>query len=227
MVRAPASRRQAASPGLGRRRRRRGCQTLAVQDERACILGSAVRVAPPAEPQRLALVSVQVAELLRPGVQPAADCLPALHSPSSATRPAPVGGGVQRVLDIGLLERIGSSASLLPGPLRRTRSWRGETRQGRTRCAPVQVPAPDQAECQAAERTRRMPASERLANARSATPTHTARARATRIVPRHSPALVSSMAPSPRRGIRHTDESGLVSWRVPTRARVCASLQSL
>src|SRR5438105_3075758 len=102
----------------------------------------------------------------------------------------------------------------------------GETRQGRTECAPVQVPAPDQEECQAAERTRRMPASERLANARSAIPTHTARARATRIVPRHSPALVSSMAPSPRRGIRHTDESGLVSWRVPTHARVCASLQS-
>src|SRR5947209_16241157 len=61
---------------------------LAVQDERACILGSAVRVAPPAEPQRLALVSVQVDELLRPGAQPAADYLPALRSPLSATRPA-------------------------------------------------------------------------------------------------------------------------------------------
>src|SRR5438067_12534488 len=103
----------------------------------------------------------------------------------------------------------------------------GEKRQGRTECAPVQVPAPDQEECQAAERTRRMPASERLANARSATPTHTARARATRIVPRHSPALVSSMAPSPRHGIRHTDESGLVSWRVPDPRQGMRSLQSV
>ena len=67
----------------------------------------------------------------------------------------------------------------------------------------------------------------RGANARSATPTHTARARATRIVPRHSPALVSSMAPSPRRGIRHTDESGLVSWRVPDPRQGMRSLQSV